>query len=189
MRGLAACVDRPCGAGVGTALVLTLLVASPARSATIVVDARCDLADAITAANTDAPVGSCLSGSPGEDTIEQTVDVTLTVIDNSTPEGDNGLPVISSPITLRGNGFEILRESGSPRFRIFQLVAGGELTVVDSIVRNGRLTIAPTGGNGGAFHVGSGATLTLLGTTVFGSEAYEGGAIYLNGGDRDPGGE
>ncbi len=53
----------------------------------------CKLRDAITAANTDTPVGGCPAGN-GADTIELPVGATITLmeVDNFVFEGGNGLP-------------------------------------------------------------------------------------------------
>ena len=90
-----------------------------AHAATITVDSTtnvvaddgvCTLREAITAANSDtasgATAGECPAGS-GADTIELGVGLTYTldVVDNSIIfVGDNGLPSITSVITINGNG-------------------------------------------------------------------------------------
>jgi hypothetical protein len=63
---------------------------------------------------------------------------TLTSVDNTT-DGDNGLPVISSEITLTGNGATIQRDSVTPApdFRIFYVGSSGNLTLNDLTVQNG----------------------------------------------------
>lgn len=64
-------------------------------------DGSCSLAEAITAANTDTAVDTCPAGD-GADIIqlEQTT-YTLTAVDN-TNMGSNGLPVITTDITIQG---------------------------------------------------------------------------------------
>ena len=65
--------------------VLLVLFSHPALAATIVVDeTTCTLVDAITAANTDSPVGGCTAGS-GPDTIELTTNVTGEGISSNLP--------------------------------------------------------------------------------------------------------
>ena len=88
-----------------------------AHAATITVDSTtnvvaddgvCTLREAITAANS-ATAGECPAGS-GADTIELGVGLTYTldVVDNSIIfVGDNGLPSITSVITINGNGSTI----------------------------------------------------------------------------------
>ena len=53
--------------------------------------------------------------------------------------GTNGLPAISSQITIQGNGATIQRSGGAPKFRIFGVYSGGDLTLKDLTVTNGRL--------------------------------------------------
>ncbi len=62
----------------------------------------CTLRDAVTAANTDAPVGGCSPGS-GTDTILLGADVSLTVPDN----GTNGLPIVTTAMTIDGQGHSV----------------------------------------------------------------------------------
>jgi hypothetical protein len=61
---------------------------------------------------------------------------TLTAVDND----QNGLPVITSPLTIRGPGAEttiIERDTGAPNFRILNVAAGGTLTLQRLTLRNG----------------------------------------------------
>jgi len=90
-----------------------LAVQTPLSAAVIVVDGDCTLADAIDAANTDAPAGACPAGS-GLDEIQLTSDVLLTEVDNENREGPNGLPEIVSDLEIDGRGFEIRRDASAP---------------------------------------------------------------------------
>jgi hypothetical protein len=60
---------------------------------------------------------------------------------NSDPNlGDNGLPVIKITLTIKGNGATITRQQSTaavPKFRIFQVAPGGDLTLSDLTVDNG----------------------------------------------------
>ena len=88
----------------GAALLLAL-GQNPGLAATIPVDGTtCALLDALTAANTDAATDGCPAGS-GADVIELAPGSThtLTSVHNST-YGDTGLPVITSEITIEGQG-------------------------------------------------------------------------------------
>ena len=89
-------------------IVILFSATFPASAGAIRVEEGCTLADAIRAANSDAPVGGCAAGSPGRDVITLNADVTLTMA----AEGVNGLPVIHSPITIRGNGLRHRPERG-----------------------------------------------------------------------------
>ena len=150
-------------------LPLLLAVLQPLRAATIVVDnTTCTLVDAVTAANNDAVAGGCSAGS-GADTIELTVDITLTSI----AEGDRGLPFVVSDITIAGNGFEIERSLGAPDFGLIDVAGAGTLSLNDVTLTNGHA------GNGGA--VRNAGTLILTETTVTDNTAGV-GAIYNDAG-------
>ena len=90
----------------GVALMLAL-GQTPGLAATIPVNANCTLVNAITAANTDSATGGCPAGN-GADTIVLPAGSTqtLTSVNNST-YGPTGLPVISSVITIAGQGSTI----------------------------------------------------------------------------------
>jgi hypothetical protein len=109
----------------GAALALALMAGpAPVSADTIAVDgATCTLADAITAANTNATTGGCThTGAGGADTLNLTANVTLTASNKST-YGPTGLPVVTSAITIEGNGNTISR-SAATDFRIYGLTAG-----------------------------------------------------------------
>jgi hypothetical protein len=95
---------------------LALLLAlwqGPAWAVTIPVDGTtCTLVDAITAANTDTATGGCPAGS-GADTLVLSPGSTLTLMDPiNTPYGPTGLPVVSSVITIAGQGSTLGRAGG-----------------------------------------------------------------------------
>ncbi len=140
--------------------------ASP--TATINVDGvTCTLADAITAANTNAAVGGCTAGS-GADTLNLTANIGLTA----------ALPAITTPITIEGNGNTISRQTGSPDFRILTVTSGGNLTLNSATVSGGT---APGGfptGYGGGIYARS-ATLTVNDSTLSNNLAVGwGGGIF-----------
>lgn len=117
------------------------------------------LVNAITAANTAG--GGALDLSP-------TCTYTLTAPNN----GQNGLPIITTPIRINGNGSTITRSSVTD-FRFFAVVGGGDLALKLLTLSNGRA------GNGGALSVSNGGSLTLDSSTVTGNTATAvgGGAI------------
>ena len=96
---------------------------SPSLAADITVGGECSLADAIAAANSDAPVGGCPTGD-GSDTITLTHDVTL----------EAELPYIRSAITINGAGHLI---SGDLSHRIFR-VGETDFAVTDVTLKEGR---------------------------------------------------
>jgi hypothetical protein len=61
---------------------------------------------------------------------------TLTTVNNTT-YGPNGLPVISSAITIDGNGSTIRRANSAPNLRIFAVNRTGDLTLVKTTVSRG----------------------------------------------------
>lgn len=111
-------------------LLLLVISVAPLASATIVVQEDCTLAQAIVAANSDAATADCPAGA-GADDIELTAEVLLTAVDNST-DGPNGLPSVTSEITILGNGFEIRRES-LDAFRLLHVAASGDLTMESTL--------------------------------------------------------
>lgn len=113
----------------GVALVFTLGI-TPTEAATINVSGGCTLINAITSANTETSVGGCTAGS-GADTIvlpaASTQNLTAAI---PSAVGDNGLPLITSTITIQGNGSTIAR-TGGPDFRILAVGPTGNLTLDD----------------------------------------------------------
>ncbi|MFC1996053.1 choice-of-anchor Q domain-containing protein [Chloroflexota bacterium] len=144
----------------------------------------CTLRDAITAADTDTATGGCPAGA-GADTIVLTsgATYTLTEVDNDV-DGRNGLPVIQSQITIEGNGSTIERssDSGTHKFRIFYLAAGGDLVINDLTIQNGYAPdlgdFMPYPTSGGGIFNNQGA-LTLSNTSILNNTASGvGGGIY-----------
>lgn len=157
-----------------------------------VADGNCSLEEAIQAANTDTAVDACPAGS-GADTIvlASGATYTLTTVDN-TGEGPNGVPVVSSPITINGNGATITRSSasGTPQFRLTDIVSGGSLTLNDLTVSNFDEPAGPgvngVQGLGGA--ILAHGDLAVNNSTISGNRAEfsvttdaDGGAIWAGG--------
>ncbi len=126
-----------------------LTSAAALTTATITVDENCSLAQAIEAANIASIVAECSAGSPDANTIVLTDDVTLDRAYSSTPEGANGLPLITSSVTILGEGFTIARADGGsvPNFRLFQVAEGASLRLENVTLRNGRV-VGTNGGRG-----------------------------------------
>ncbi|HXV61070.1 MAG TPA: choice-of-anchor Q domain-containing protein [Vicinamibacteria bacterium] len=160
-------------------LVVALLVVmqQTAFPAVITVDGGCTLVDAIDAANTDMAVGGCTAGS-GADEIHLSGDVTLTEVNNTLDGLGNGLPSVSTDITIKGNSFTVMRDGGAmvPEFRIFHVGPTGTLTLDNTTVSNGALHDA-------AGILNYGGSLTLNNSTVTGNTATDsGGGVFNNGG-------
>ena len=185
----------------GALALLLALGQAPALAATINVttttpvinggDSQCSLIEAIDNAN-DTTTGTvhadCPAGDPaGADTIDLAGAVgthTLTAVNNST-DGDTGLPVITSVITIEGRGSTITRGAGAPNFRILAVrgvFTPGEplslsLTLNETTVSGGVAAGAPPAGNGGGLYI-YGSVVTLNNSTVSGNSAGNGGGIY-----------
>jgi hypothetical protein len=103
---------------------------------------------------------------------------TLTAPDNTGADNnDNGLPVITSTLTITGHGAEttiIERAASAPLFRILQVEVAGTLTLKRLTIRGG---ISATGGG-----VRNSGTLALAHTTVANNGAANGGGIVTSGG-------
>ncbi|MFC0505790.1 hypothetical protein [Micromonospora costi] len=97
------------------------------------------------------------------------------------PEDDKaGLPVVYQPITIDGDGAVIERDVHAEDFRFFTVRDGGELTLRNVELRNGRSKI-----EGGSVHVVHGATAVVERVTVTGSTSLSaeggGGGIFNDG--------
>src|SRR5262249_48824610 len=96
--------------------------------------------------------------------------------------GDNGLPVITTTVTISGNGAVIERNlaydcpgGANPDFRLIYVLSPGDLTLHDVALRNGC-----TGNNGGG--VGSLGKVTLEGSAIYSNSASSGGGLFNGAG-------
>ncbi len=137
-----------------------------APAAGITVDGtNCTLIEAIESANNDNAAGNGCTDGSGADTITLQSDVTLTAENNNT-DGPNGLPSITSQITIEGAGHTVQRSnaSGTPNFRIFHVASSGDLTLNNTIVTGGS-----SGDNkGGAIY--NNGTMTVSNSTTSGND-------------------
>jgi hypothetical protein len=131
------------------------------------------LVSAITAANA-TPNGDTLSLSAG-------CTYTLTGADN----GHNGLPVISSSITVEGNGATITRAASAPAFRIVAVDSAGSLSLANLTISAGVAdadcppqTAAVCGGG-----IASSGTLTIDSSTITGNVSR---GVFTGDCDEDP---
>jgi hypothetical protein len=167
----------------GAALLLALSQGS-ASAATITVnslvtkvkdgDGLCTLIEAIVNANNDAAThADCAAGS-GADVIQLPALGTIKVTKSFTRYyGRNGLPAITSDITISGNGGKIVGKFG---FRLFAVKSSGDLTLDNVTVSGGSERFG-----GAIFNYG---TLTLTDSTVTNARAHLGGGIF-NGSAAD----
>jgi hypothetical protein len=104
---------------------------------------------------------------------------TLTAVDNTT-DGPNGLPSVTSPLTLQGTGAAstiIERAAGAPQFRLLHVAATGMLTLEGLTLQGGDLAgLADDGG--GVLNRG---TLTIAHSLLQGHTASTGGGIFSIG--------
>ena len=128
-----------------------------------------DLVAAIQSANTVA----------GATTITLTANTTFdfTSANNST-DGGNAMPVVTGNVTLVGNGGTIER-TGTSAFRLFDVAAGGSLTLENLTLQGGLAQGTGSAAEGGAIY--SSGTLSLTGVTVLrntaqGNNGSDGGA-------------
>src|SRR6266404_348719 len=108
---------------------------------------------------------------------------TLTAIDNTTAEEPNGLPVanglpvITSSLTITGQGAEttiVERDTSAPFFRILNVAAAGALTLQRLTLRGG---FPFAGDGGGIFNDG---TLTITNSTISSNRARLDGSGIFN---------
>ncbi len=150
-----------------TALISALLLEMgfSAHAATINVDGNtCTLADAITAANSDAVAGGCAAGS-GDDVLE--------LDSNGSPFTQvTQLPTLSSNITINGNGSIVERDLNAPEFRVLY-IDGGTTVLNDLTVTGG--SISPNNFGAGVV-VRAGTSLVMNRCIVSGNK---GGAVWF----------
>jgi uncharacterized repeat protein (TIGR01451 family) len=180
-------------AAVGAAVVIAGLgvMSTPAHAHTLV---GCDTAGLISA------VAS--ANSSGGGTLDLSTGCTYTLESGpySTGFGSDGLPVITTAITIHGNGATITRDPSAPAFRLIETANGaltadhitlsqgsevngggaiangtsspGTLTLTDATIAN---NVAPEFNGGGILN--SAGTATVTNTTFAGNSAFNGGGI------------
>ena len=160
-----------CVATVVLAALLVVVSPSLVGAASTAVGGSCSLADAITAANTDAASGGCAAGS-GADVITLGGDVTLTA----------DLPAITTDITINGGGHKI---DGGDAHHAFRITTPGVTLRLNNLrLANNRTTTVP----GGAIMIRPprtgpvGITVALNGVTVESNQsvAGSGGGLYCS---------
>lgn len=141
------------------ALFLGLLQVTPVYAGSITVDGTtCTLADAITAANTDAATGGCPAGS---------VDDTLVLSSGGIYILTTDLPSIITTITISGNGATITWGTGTPSYSILRVGSTGVLTLDNVKISNGS--------EGGIYN--SGGVLTVTNSSIISNTGFNGGGI------------
>lgn len=140
-------------------------------------DTACSLVEAINlaATQTNIDTSNCFPvGSPPFDIVNLEAGTVYTLTE--TYSGANGLTLITSAVTINGNGATIERDTAGPDFRLFETdgVAAAALTLNSLTLQNGYLKYF----SGGAVLVGNQSTLTVNNSTISGNSALYGGGIF-----------
>jgi hypothetical protein len=158
--------------GFVVALVAGVLLAGPPPARAASFDVACDVTALITTL-------TAANASVEPDTLQLASGCTyeLTAVSNSTA-GPNGLPFITSRLTIEGNGATIARSgaAGTPAFRILAIGGSGTLTLNNVTVTGGLTADGDTGdpGDPGGGILNSGILL-LSNSTVSGNATGAGG--------------
>lgn len=144
-------------------------------------DGLCSLIGAMINANADNQSGDtdCAAGS-GADTLVLPTGAMFTLttarhVDSDL--GNTGLPIVTSPITINGNGSTFTRSSNAGDFRILRIESGGALTLNKVTVSGGKANAD----RGGGILSGPGTSLTVNQSTVSGNVAPFAGGIDSRG--------
>ena len=172
------------GQGTATAATITVTTNNP----NIAADGQCSLIEAIINANNDDATHADCAAGRGADTIvlPANANVTLSAIDNNAL-GPTGLPLITSGITIEGNGATIARQGNAPAFRVIAVVNPADLTL-QRVTLSGGFSSGDGGGvSNGGFSSGvccggglhPGGTLTIKNSIISGNTANSfGGGIH-----------
>lgn len=179
-------VAGPGGAAFGIGVDNGVVLAGP--------DNLCSLHEAIHNANdlyAGQPYGDCAPGDPeGADVIVLPVGGEFVIPGSGFYDdqyGRNGLPIISSEVTLIGNGSTIRRDQESAPFRLLTVAASGDLTLTDTTLSGGYAwydlgaSHPPNASNGGG--ILSVGRLTISGSRIVDNKAQQdgGGVAVLAG--------
>lgn len=155
----------------------------------------CSLLEAVLNANRlngDSSNGDCALGNPsGLDIVELAANNTYTLIDrfDTDSSGDSGLPRISTPVQINGNGAKIERsptlfsngdpcDSSTP-FRIFRVMDSGRLILHKVTLQTGCAKKSLKGAGGAIFNMG---TTEIYDSIIIDNAALRsGGAIHNDG--------
>lgn len=146
---------------------------------------NCSLVEAVQSANTNTGFDGCMSGSGIVDTLVLPAGSIFTFNGfHDTSEGFTALPLVTTAITIEGNGATIERSSaaGTPHFRLIRTAASGQLSLNDLALRNGSVIGNFPESAGGAI-VNGGGSVTVTNSTISGNMAasYAGGVLNVYG--------
>jgi CSLREA domain-containing protein len=166
---------------VGAAGASTIAVTSLADSSD---PGKCTLREAITAANTNAPVGACVAGSayPAVDTITINFSSSYCKLNVCAVTLASPLPALTEPVNIIA-GVSRIAVSGANAFRIFD-VQGVDVGISNLRLINGRAVGTGNAGYGGAIRTSTlGGALTLTNVILSGNHAQtRGGALFVESG-------
>lgn len=180
-------------------LAMMLTLARPAYAAplvTIVVNTLsdvintsngdCTLREAITAANTNAPVDACPAGVSGPDTIGFSIAGAIT-LGGALPAINDDLTIFAPPggLTVNGNVFQVLLVNAGKTLNLFNLtITNGNASSGGGINNAGTLNIngstfsgnnAGSPGGGGIYNTGN---VNITNSAFSGNSGGNGGGIY-----------
>jgi hypothetical protein len=155
------------GQGVATAATITVTTNNPNALS----DGQCSLIEAIINANNDVATHSDCAAGSGADTIvlPANANITLTNVSDNT-YGPTGLPLITSRITVEGNGAVIARQGSAAAFGLMAVKDTGDLTLQHVTLSGGS-----SSEGGGVLNRG---TLTIENSTISGNTADVGGGVF-----------
>jgi hypothetical protein len=107
------------------------------------------------------------------DTITLTQDIVLTTPADVATDGNTGTVVVTSSITLEGQGHTLSRAQGAAEFRLLRVARVGDLTVRQTTLHGGKVSGQQAGG--GVLNEGS---VTLEECTISGNSAFRGGGVW-----------
>ncbi|MEM7113576.1 MAG: choice-of-anchor Q domain-containing protein [Chloroflexota bacterium] len=126
----------------------------------------------------------CANANTTSDKIILGSNIVLPTANNETL-GSNGLPAITSNITLEGANFTLTRNTGyscdgsDPSFRLFFVTQTGNLTLNNLTLKNGCALGGVNAAWGGAISMAEGATINLSQVALLDNSASIGGAIFV----------
>jgi uncharacterized repeat protein (TIGR01451 family) len=132
------------------AVMVTALMAMPVAHA-----------DTLVGCDTAALIGAITNAnSSGGDTLDLSAGCTYTLTSGpySDGVGPDGLPIITSAITIHGNGATITRDTSAPAFRLIEMGGGSSLTADHLTLSQGN-SAGPLGG-GAILNLNAAVTLT-----------------------------
>ena len=167
MKPFSQCHQRFFLAFVATLTLLILITAATARAASMAIP-NGDVAALIAAVN-------AANATPEEDTIVLAANGRYVLATPYEAYGQTGLPTVTGPLTIEGNGAAIARDGLAGKLRILLVAPGASLTLTGVTLENGYANY------GGAIY--NNGLLTVNSCMLTGNRAeYAGGAVFNTGG-------